>query len=78
MITLCLCVLRTNSDFALALKVWFFITEVQSVYSAVQSESLCNTHTFRLERVNMQSTMVKVFIQCIILLYILFYIYKPH
>jgi len=41
--------LRTDSDNINSLA---FITEVESVYSAVRTESLYNTDTFRLLRVN--------------------------
>ena len=42
-------VLRTNSDFCL---IQYSHFEVNSVYSAVRTESLCNTERFRVERVN--------------------------
>ena len=46
-ITFRLCVLRTNSDFALYdINSMVFITEVRSVYSAVRTESLYNTDSF--------------------------------
>ena len=42
--------LRTNSTFQLyIINRLIFITEVESVYCAVQSESLYNTVTFRLK-----------------------------
>ena len=44
-----LCVLRTNSDFCLMLHHHFlFITQAESVYSAVRTGSLYNTDRFRL------------------------------
>ena len=56
-----------QTNFALDnIKILVFITKVQSVYSAVWTESLYNTDTFCLERVNMQSTMIKVYVQYII------------
>jgi hypothetical protein len=41
--------LRTNRNFSFYN---IFVTEVESVYCAVRSESLYNTDTFRLYRVN--------------------------
>jgi len=48
--------LATNSDFALhkTSADWFFITEVESVYCAVRTESLYNTAMFSLWRVKGQ------------------------
>jgi len=49
LITLRLCVLRTNSDFCfIEHSQLVSITEVESVYSAVRTESLYNIDTFRL------------------------------
>ena len=48
-ITFRLCVLRTNLEFALYnIYSLVFITEAESVYSAVWTESLYNTEKFRL------------------------------
>ena len=45
-ITIRLCVLRTNNEFALYnINSLDFITEVESVYSAVRNESKYNTDT---------------------------------
>jgi hypothetical protein len=49
MITFCLCVLRQTATFALHnINILVFIAEVQSVYSAVRTESLYSTDTVRL------------------------------
>ena len=45
-----------TTNFALhKIKRLVFITEVESVYYAVRTESLCNTDTFRLWKVKMHS-----------------------
>ena len=56
-LTLCLCVVYGSQSKPrllpyTALADWFCITEVDSVYCAVRTESLYKTDTFRLQRVN--------------------------
>ena len=42
----------------------YFITEVESVYCAVRTGSLYNTHTFRPERVNVRITSENIVRNC--------------